>query len=323
MAILVIIEKQNGTMHRISREVVAGGQVLAGELNQPLNALVIGNNIQSVVDEAAKMQLNEIIAVEHDLLTDYSAEAWTAAIQQVAAQESPEFILAGLSYQMRDYGPKLSARLRQPMLSDVASFSVTDGRIIFHRTAFNGKLQVNVKVNQDSPSIVSFQSAAFQSDQVNSGQAPVRKVAVTLTEEMIQSKPEAPFQESGGDVDLSSAGLIVSVGRGIGKQENIPLAEALAKALGAEVGSSRPIVDAGWLPKARQVGSSGQSVTPNLYLALGISGAIQHVVGMKGSKTIIAINKDAEAPIFEVADYGVVGDIMEIVPKLTEALQQR
>ena len=234
--------------------------------------------------------------------------------------EKRRIIIAGHSYQVRDYGPKLSVKLNSPMISDVAGVDVENGSPVFYRLTFNGKLQATVKPEGDSIPLVCFQSAAFQADDAEAGSASVREVDISLSSDVITSKPEAPFQEEAGGVDLSAADIIVSVGRGIGKEENIPIAEALASKLKAEIGSSRPVVDAGWLPQNRQVGSSGQTVSPKLYIALGISGAIQHIVGMKGSKYIIAINKDAEAPIFELADAGVVGDVLEIVPALTEAL---
>ncbi|NQV37328.1 MAG: electron transfer flavoprotein subunit alpha/FixB family protein [Candidatus Marinimicrobia bacterium] len=320
MSILVIIENQNGSIHRISREAIVGAQSLGTELGLPVKALVFGNNIQPLVDEVSAYDLSEVLKVENELLSDYTAEGWTSTLQQIIVQESPSYVIVGHSYQVRDYCPKLSVRLKKPMLSDVAGFTIDGGKPVFTRTTFNGKLNSGIVITGDAPALICFQSAAFQADSIKAGSAPIREVTISLSSEDILSKPEAPFQEETGGVDLSSARLIVSVGRGIGKMENIPMAEALAKKLGAELGSSRPVVDAGWLPQSRQVGSSGQTVSPKLYFALGISGAIQHIVGMKGSKNIIAINKDGDAPIFEIADYGVVGDILEIVPKLTEAL---
>ena len=176
-----------------------------------------------------------------------------------------------------------------------------------------------------APWFASFQSGAFRADLLAahpSGKAPVNAVSVALNAEQIRTKPLELFKEAKSAVDLTQAPLIVAIGRGIKAPENIPQAEALAKALGAEIAASRPICDEGWLPMDRQIGSSGQTVAPKLYLALGISGAIQHVVGMKGARTIVAVNKDSNAPIFEIADYGVVGDIFEIMPALTEALEK-
>ncbi len=320
MSILVVIENQNGSVHRISKEALVAAQSLGKDLNLPVNALVFGNNIQSVVDEVKAYELGEVINVENELLSLYTAEAWTSVVEQIVNKEQPQYVVAGHSYQIRDFGPKLSVRLQCPMLSDVAGYTIENGTPIFIRTTFNGKLNSGTSIAHNGPALICFQSAAFQADTISAGTATIRDESVSLTQADIVSSSEAPFQEETGGVDLSSADLIISIGRGIGKPENIPLAEALAKALGAELGSSRPVVDAGWLPQSHQVGSSGQTVAPKLYIALGISGAIQHIVGMKGSKNIIAINKDSEAPIFEIADYGVVGDILEIIPKLTEAL---
>src|SRR5256885_8914868 len=190
---------------------------------------------------------------------------------------------------------------------------------------FQGKTAADVTFTGAAPWFASFQSGAFRSDLVTahpSGKAPVNSVSVELKAEQIRTKPLELFKEAKSSVDLTQASLIVAIGRGIKAPENIPQAEALAKALGAEIAASRPICDEGWLPMERQIGSSGQTVAPKLYLALGISGAIQHVVGMKGARTIVAINKDQNAPIFEIADYGVVGDIFEIMPALTEELQK-
>ena len=222
---------------------------------------------------------------------------------------------------VRDFLPRVSAKLGLPFLADNIAYGVDDGSLVFSKQIFSGKLVADVAPNGSGPIIISFQSAAFQEEDVADGSgASVRDISISLDENAIRSRSEEPFQEAAGAVDLSSAEVIVSVGRGIGKEENLPMMKNLAQAMGAELASSRPVVDAGWLESYHQIGSSGQTVAPKLYFALGISGAIQHVVGMKGSKNIVAINKDAEAPLFELADYGVIGDILEIVPKLTEAL---
>jgi electron transfer flavoprotein alpha subunit len=189
---------------------------------------------------------------------------------------------------------------------------------------FQGKLAAEVKAAGSGACLVTFQIGAFRVDALKKGAAPspVTNTAVTIDRTAIRQKPEAPFQEAKQAVDLSQAARIVAVGRGIKSQEHLPVAEKLAKAMGAELAASRPICDSGWLPMERQIGSSGQTVAPKLYVALGISGAIQHLVGMKGSRTIVAINKDADAPIFEVADYGIVGDLFEIVPALIAELEK-
>jgi electron transfer flavoprotein alpha subunit len=188
---------------------------------------------------------------------------------------------------------------------------------------FQAKLYADVVLQGPEPHFVSFQIGAFRADAVQKGSspAPVRAVAADFAGVVVRQQPEAPFREAKQAVDLSQAERIVSVGRGIKGPEHLALAQQLAEALGAELAASRPICDAGWLPMERQVGSSGQTVAPKLYLALGISGAIQHVVGMKGARTIVAINKDPEAPVFEIADYGIAGDLFEVVPAMLEVLR--
>ncbi len=322
MDILIVFEAKEGQAHRMSLEAVAAAQSMAKELNLTTAVLVMGKDAKSLAENASALDVGEVLTLEHDLLSEYSADGYTEALKQIIAQESPSYVVMGYTYQARDWVPKVSAQLTIPYISDVISVKAEGESPVFTRMVYNGKLISDITPTGGETAIVSFQAAAYPEDSVISGSAETRSVEVELGASMIRTVSEPPFQEESGGVDLSGAEVIVSVGRGIGKEENIPLVEALAKSLNAEVGSSRPIVDAGWLPTFRQVGSSGQSVAPKLYLALGISGAIQHIVGMKGSKNIVAINKDAEAPIFEIADYGVVGDILEILPKLTEAIEQ-
>jgi len=284
-------------------------------------ALVLGGNADGLADQASAYQLGEVLKVNDALLESYSADGYSEAVKQIIDQENPTYVLFGHTYQVRDYVPRLSAKMNKPFLVDNIAIRVENGQPIFTKQMFNAKLSADVEANGSGPFLVSFQSAAFSMDAAAAGSASTRESTVQLDAAMIRTKSEPPFQEEAGGVDLTSADIIVSIGRGIGKEENIPLAVELSKALGGELAASRPVVDSGWLPSAHQIGSSGQSVSPKLYLALGISGAIQHVVGMKGSKNIVTINKDPDAPIFEISDYGVVGDILEIIPKLTEAIQ--
>jgi electron transfer flavoprotein alpha subunit len=237
------------------------------------------------------------------------------ALEQLIAAESPERVFLAHTYQTRDFAPALAARIKRPLVTDC--IAVKDGGYV--RPVFQGKLQADVAV--DGPHIATFQIGAFRADAMKSGgSAAVRKAAIQVDASKIRQKPEAPFKEAKQAVDLSQAERIVSVGRGIKGQEHLQLAQQLAQAMGAEIAASRPICDAGWLPMDRQIGSSGQTVAPKLYVALGISGAIQHLVGMKGSRTIVAINKDPDAPIFEIADYGIAGDLFEVVPALISEL---
>ena len=321
MDILIVLEESNGQIHRMGLESIAAGQRLSDEMGLTAGALVLGGNADGLADQASKYQLGEVLKVNDALLGSYSADGYSEAVKQIIDQENPTYVLFGHTYQVRDYVPRLSAKLNKPFLVDNIAIRVENGQPIFTKQMFNAKLSADVEANGSGPFLVSFQSAAFSMDAAAAGSASIRESTVQLDTAMIRTKSEPPFQEEAGGVDLTSADIIVSIGRGIGKEENIPLAVELSKALGGELAASRPVVDSGWLPSAHQIGSSGQSVSPKLYLALGISGAIQHVVGMKGSKNIVTINKDPDAPIFEISDYGVVADILEIIPKLTEAIQ--
>ena len=321
MDILVVLEDKSGNIHRMSQEAIAGAQQIGGECGLSIGVLALGENAPALAKQASQYAVEEILSLENEYLNNYTADGFTAAVAQVVSSENPKYVFFGHTYQSRDYVPRVSTKLKRPFLNDVVSYSTKESKPVFSKQAFNAKLMAELQSNGDGPVLVSFQSATFSSDNIQNGTANVRSVTVEMDTGTIKTVPEEPFQEAAGGVDLSSADLIVSIGRGISKEENIPIAQELAKAIGAELASSRPVVDSGWLPPHHQVGSSGQTVAPKLYLALGISGAIQHVVGMKGSKNIVVINKDPDAPLFEIADYGVVGDLLEIVPKLTEAIQ--
>tara|TARA_B100001250_G_scaffold114514_1_gene96948 strand:- start:394 stop:1359 length:966 start_codon:yes stop_codon:yes gene_type:complete len=321
MSILIILEDNNGKIHRMGLESIAGAQKLASSTGLKTSAVVMGSNADALADEASQFDLEEVIRIKDELLSNYSSDGYAHAVKQIIDSESPTYVLFGHSYQVRDYVPKLSAKLMKPFLADNIALNVNGDTMTLTKQMFNAKLFSDVAPSDAGPHLISLQSAAYNADTIASGSPSVRDYEVSLDSSMLKTQSEEPFKESAEDLDLTAAELIVSVGRGIGKEENIPLAQEFAKTIGAELSSSRPVVDSGWLPSVHQVGSSGQSVSPKMYLALGISGAIQHVVGMKGSKNIVAINKDPDAPIFEIADYGVVGDVLEILPKLNEALK--
>ena len=321
MSILIILEDNNGKIHRMGLESIAGAQKLASSTGLKTSAVVMGSNADALADEASQFDLGEVIRIKDELLSNYSSDGYAHAVKQIIDSESPTYVLFGHSYQVRDYVPKLSAKLMKPFLADNIALNVDGDTMTLTKQMFNAKLFSDVAPSDAGPHLISLQSAAYNADTIASGSPSVRDYEVSLDSSMLKTQSEEPFKESAEDLDLTAAELIVSVGRGIGKEENIPLAQEFAKTIGAELSSSRPVVDSGWLPSVHQVGSSGQSVAPKMYLALGISGAIQHVVGMKGSKNIVAINKDPDAPIFEIADYGVVGDVLEILPKLNEALK--
>ena len=311
MDILVVLEDNRGSLHRICKEAIAGAQKMGGSIS----ALAIGSNADALAEELSGVDLVEVITVSHDLVSSYNADGYSDVVSQVIKSESPQTIVIGHSYQTRDFMPRVSAKLDIPFIPDI--ISMDDGIV---KQVLNAKLNALVTTSADQV-ILSFQSATFSEEAMVTGSCLTRSIEVNLDSSIVRSEAEDPFQEDAGDVDLESAELIVSIGRGIEKEENISMAFDLAKVLGAEVSASRPVVDSDWVESFRQVGSSGQTVAPKLYFSLGISGAIQHVVGMKGSKNILAINKDPDAPIFEIADYAVVGDLLDIIPKLIEALQ--
>ncbi len=323
MEILVILEQKENSIHRMSLEAVAGAQDMADKMNMEISALLMGADVSPYVEKAQGLELKEVIVAQHELLNEYSCDGFSEIVRQVIEKESPNYVVMAHTYMVRDFLPRVSALSGVPFVPDVVSFQVTDEKPVFTKQMFNSKLGSDIVVNGAQGGLISFQSAAYQAESVRKGDAPVRDIEISLTPDQIRSVSEAPFQESSGGVDLTSAEVLVSVGRGIGEESKIPMAKALADAIGAELAASRPVVDSGWLPPFRQIGSSGQNVSPKLYFSVGISGAIQHVVGMKGSQNIIAINKDPEAPIFEIADYAVVGDLHEIIPRLTEALQEQ
>jgi electron transfer flavoprotein alpha subunit len=317
--ILVIAEQRGGKLNRATWETLAAAQ----PLGQPIVILVPGGGVSAVAGELTAAQVQEVVTLEDAVLDTYTPDGYTAALEQAIAQLSPSLVFLPHTYQTRDFAPKLAARLDRALITDVTGIKNAGGNLAFVRPMFQGKLTADVVPQGPAPHFITCQIGAFRADQAVKGAspAPLRALSVTIDASAIRQKPEAPFQEAKQAVDLSQAPRIVAVGRGIKGPEHLPLAQQLADALNAEIAASRPICDSGWLPMERQVGSSGQTVAPKLYLALGISGAIQHLVGMKGSGTIVAINKDPDAPIFEVADYGIVGDLFEIVPAMIEALK--
>ena len=321
-AVLVVMEQRGGAWNRMSWETLAAGQQIARGLGASLIAAVPGKGVDGLAGELAGKKLDRVYAITHDLLENYSADAYTAALEQFISEMKPAHVLFPHTYQVRDFAPKLATRFNQVLVSDVISFREEGGAPILVRQLFQGKLSADVKPAGDGPHFASIQAGAFRAEQVESGSALVEHFTPNLDASIVRAVSEAPFREAPRAVDLTAANIIVSVGRGIKEKENIALVEDLAKALGGELAASRPICDSGWLPMERQVGSSGQTVSPKVYIAVGISGAIQHLVGMKGAKTIVAINKDPEAPIFEVADYGIVGDLFEVVPALTEEVKK-
>jgi electron transfer flavoprotein alpha subunit len=324
MSILVVVEQREGKLNRVSWETLTAGQAIASETGWPLEAAVVGGSVAAIAGEVAAKKVAKVFAIENAKLELYTPDAFAAALKQFITSKQPKLVLMPHTYQVRDFVPKLATAMGQTVISDAIGYKKDGEKLLFTRQMFQGKFAADVSFTGNPPWFVTFQNGAFRGDKVEAvvSPAPVETVAVEITDGVVRNKPQEVFKEAKQTVDLTQAEIIVAVGRGIKEQKNIEIAKQLAEALGGELAASRPICDSGWLPMDRQIGSSGQTVAPKLYLALGISGAIQHIVGMKGARTIVAVNKDSEAPIFEIADYAVVGNLFEIVPPLIEEVKK-
>jgi electron transfer flavoprotein alpha subunit len=322
--ILVIVEQRGGKLNGVSWETLTGAQTLAEAAGWTVEAAVVGQGVGPIASEIAAKKVAKVYALESDQLARYTPDGFVAALKPFIEQQQPRVVLLPHTYQVRDFAPKLAAALGTTLVPDCIGYKYEGGRLLFTRQMFQGKFAADVSLAGNGPCFASLQTGAYRGDQVQAGAspAPVKTITVPVGAGVIRTQPEEPFKEAKQAVDLTQAEIIVSVGRGIREQKNMAIAQQLADSLGGELAASRPICDSGWLPMDRQVGSSGQTVAPKLYLAMGISGAIQHLVGMKGARTIIAINKDSEAPIFEVADVGLVGNLFDIVPPLIEEVKK-
>ncbi len=327
-AILVIVEQREGKLNRVSWETIAAGQAIAAQTGWTLEAAVVGSNsgsgVAAIAGELAAKKVGKVYDIESARLEPYTPDAFAYALKEFLEKHPAKLVLMPHTYQVRDFVPKLATALQTTAISDVIGYKYEGGKLLFTRQIFQGKFVADVSFAGSGPYFVTFQNGSFRADKVETGPAaaPVETVYVDIPDGAVRNQPQEVFKEAKQAVDLTQAEIIVSVGRGIKEQKNIELARQLADALGGELAASRPICDNGWLPMDRQIGSSGQTVAPKLYLALGISGAIQHIVGMKGSRSIVAINKDSEAPIFEIADYAVVGNLFDIVPPLIEEVKK-
>jgi electron transfer flavoprotein alpha subunit len=322
--ILVIAEQREGKLNRVSMETIAAAQAIAAATGATVEAAIFGSGIAGPAQEVAARKLAKVTVIESPKLAKYEPDGVVAALKDFINQKEPTLVLMPHTYQVRDFAPQLATALQRTLISDAIGFHKDGDKLVFTRQMFQGKFAADVSFACPAPHFVTFQAGAFRGDKAEAGAsaAPVETINANIADGVQRNQPEDPFKEAKQAVDLTQAEIIVSVGRGIKEQKHIELAKALADALGGEIAASRPICDSGWLPMDRQIGSSGQTVSPKLYLAVGISGAIQHIVGMKGSRSIIAINKDAEAPIFEIADFGVVGNLFDILPALTEEVKK-
>jgi len=322
--ILVVVEQREGKLNRASWETITAGQAIAAATGWTLEAAVVGSGVASIAGEVAGKKVAKVYDVESPKAEPYTPDAFAAGLKQFLSSKQPKLVLMPHTYQVRDFVPKLATAMGRSVISDCIGFKNEGGKLVFTRQMFQGKFAADVSFTSDAPWFVTFQNGAFRGDKAEAGAsaAPVETVNVDIADGVVRNKPQEVFKEAKQAVDLTQAEIIVAVGRGIKEQKNIDIAKQLADALGGDLAASRPICDSGWLPMDRQIGSSGQTVAPKLYLALGISGAIQHIVGMKGSRAIIAVNKDSEAPIFEIADFAVVGNLFEIVPPLIEEVKK-
>jgi len=320
MSILVFVEHKNCVLNKITLEAIVAAQSIGKDLGLKVSAVIPCDQDCALVQEMAQYDLEKVIVAKNDKLSIYTPDGYAGAWQQIIEKTNPQFIIMAHTYQVRDFAPKVAARMGKEVVGDCIRYRNDGGRLVLTRRIFLGKLDADVVVEGDAPYFITFQSGAFRGENAEKGSAAVETIEVEIGE--IRMTPEEPFQEAKASVDLTKSGIIVAVGRGIKSQENIEKAQELADILGADLAASRPICDAEWLPIDRQIGSSGQTVAPKVYIALGISGAIQHIVGMKNAGTIVAINKDKEAPIFDIADYGIVGDIFEIMPVLVEEIKK-
>ncbi len=319
--IIVVAEQREGKLNRVSLETLAAAQSIAKETGWAVAVVLPGHHTGALAEELAAYQVEKVYDLAAASLEAYTSDAYVDALKTFLTNQQPALVLFPHTYQVRDFAPRLALALDRTLISDAIGYKYENGKLLFTRQMFQGKFVADMAFAGPGPWLATLQIGAYRADQAVAGTAPVETIEASAPP-MLRVTPHEIFKEAKQAVDLSQAEVIVAIGRGIKEQKNVSIAEDLAKALGGEVAASRPICDNGWLPLERQIGSSGQTVAPKLYVAVGISGAIQHIVGMKGARTIVAINKDVEAPIFEIADYGIVGNLFDIVPALTEEIKK-
>lgn len=312
--ILVFIEQRNGQIKRASLEAVKAANNLAEKLSYEVTAVSVGNE----VSDLDKINVQKVVHYKNNELENYSTSAYSDLVAEFAKESDAEILFFGNTALGKDLAPRVSVKLEAGIIMDVVEFNINDGNIIVSRPVYAGKALTNVKVNTQKkvftvrPNVFSLSDEESGSAQVEIKEVSSPNLACKVVE----------YKKAGGKLDVAEADIIVSGGRGLKEAGNFKLIEDLAEVLGGAVGASRAVVDAGWRPHGEQVGQTGKTVSPTLYVAVGISGAIQHLAGMRSSKYIVAINKDADAPIFQIADYGIAGDAFEIVPALIEELKK-
>jgi len=310
--VFAITEQRDGELRKVSFEAVSEGRRLADGLGTDLTAVILGSGVEGLADELKKCGPDKILIADDPALADYTTDAYTNVLAELIQASDPSVIIMGASAQGKDLAGRMAARLDAGVAMDCVGIKIDNGKLTYTRPMFGGKILADVEV-EGNPQIVAVRPNVMSINEVSKNCA-VEKPAIQVGE--IKTKVIDKKMETGDKIELTEADIIVSGGRGTGG--NYAAVEALAKELGAAVGASRSAVDEGWRPHSDQVGQTGKTVSPTLYVACGISGAIQHLAGMSTSKHIVAINKDEEAPIFSKADYGIVGDLFEVVPAITE-----
>jgi electron transfer flavoprotein alpha subunit len=316
--VLVFVEQRENRLRKAGIEALSEGRRIADSLGQPLSALIVGGDVKGLTDEVSAQGANKIYLAQSATFEKYSTEGYTAALAMAIEQAQPSVVLLTHSSHGKDLAPRVAARLNLGLATDVTDIKVADGKVTAVRPVYAGKAYTTVEFNT-TPAFMTTRPNVFPVGESKSGNtSEIVGLSVPITVDAIRANLADILADAGKKIDLTEAKVVVSGGRGIRGPENYHLIEELADALGGAAGASRAIVDAGWVDHSHQVGQTGKTVSPQLYIAAGISGAIQHLAGMSSSKYIVAINKDAEAPIFKVADYGIVGDLFDIVPRLIE-----
>lgn len=320
-SVWVWIEQQDGAMKAIGQEMLGAGRLVADSLGQPLTALVFGEGVEAVSNEAFNYGADEVVGCDDPSLANFLVESYGPLLSQLARERKPSVILAGATTRGRDLTAWVAAELEAGLVADGIALTIEDGRVIVTRPVYTGKLLAETFVNAE-PQIITLRSRAFAPAEPIGKSGEVEWVDAVVRQDQLTTKVVG-FASSEGTVSLTDATIIVSGGRGVGGPEGFQPVQELAEVLGAAVGASRAAVDAGWIPYEHQVGQTGKTVSPDLYFAFGISGAIQHQAGMRTSKVIVAINKDPDAPIFKLAAYGIVGDLFKVLPALTDEFRKR
>ncbi len=316
--ILVLAEQKDGEIDNITWELLGKGRAIADQWESPLAVLIVGAELSPLVETLKASSADLILVAQNASLKDYNAELYTSIIADAVKSYNPGLVLMGYTYKGMEAGPALSIRMGGTMVSHCTDLAVEDSKLVAVRSIFGGTLLSKIRIEGPSPHFVSFEKGSLPRENLPCGNAKIESITVDPEGWRLRSRIIETLKADKGDIDITKAKILVSVGRGVGGPDKIPMLRQLADALCGELSCSRPVADMGWLPFAHQVGISANTVAPDVYFACGISGASQHVTAMRDSTMIIAINKDPNAPIFRVADYGIVGDLFDVIPHLIE-----